>query len=49
MVAQGSVVIIIDIGVREDEACIVHKSVGCQVNELIVEVIECIVKIVLFL
>jgi len=49
MVGQGVVIIIVDVGVWEDEACIICKSVGCRVNKFILEVIKCIVKIVPFL
>jgi len=49
MVGQGLVIIVVGIGVREDEACIVRKSVGHQLNKFSVEVIECVVKIVPFL
>ncbi len=49
MVGQGLVIIVVGIGVREDEACIVRKSVGRQLNKFSVEVIECVVKIVPFL
>jgi len=43
------IIVINDIEVQVDEACVIGKTVGRQVNKFVVEVVKCIVKIVPFL